>query len=137
MNTQRRFTVADILLWIVTLLGSILLLVALCHTDIARAQNPADALPTLADHEGVGASNGELVSCVVAIISGLIAIWKHTEASTAQKVIKSVILGVEEATKLPEVQAVEQRVKQTIRQKSVDFGVQDTLHAAVNDLTDS
>ena len=86
---------------------------------------PADAPTPLAVY----------VSIVVALASGLVAIWKNNQATKAQKIIRSVVLGVEQATQLPEVRAAEEKIKATIKQKATDLGVQPLLHEIVKDLT--
>lgn len=80
--------------------------------------------------------NGELWSIVIAVVSGLVAVWKNAQANTHQKIAQSVILGVEQASKLPEVATYETKIKDTIRQVATDYGVQPILHDLVQQLTE-
>lgn len=97
--------------------------------------SPADAAPAVTAAADESASTTTIVSIALAVIGGLVAIWKNKQASTAQKITQSVILGVEQATKLPQVQALEKQIKGNIRAKAAELGVQPLLHAVVKDLT--
>jgi|GEM_PF-4886469 len=86
--------------------------------------------------------SGEFWTSLFALVAGLTAIWKHKaanaaqkELTTAQKITQSVILGVEAATKIPEVAEYEKTVKRIIRNKAEELGVQPLLNRAVRDLT--
>lgn len=118
------------------LLASIAIL-ALVHTGTLSAQTATDAAAPVAPASvDDSSSTTTIISVIVAVVSGLVAIWQNKSASTAKKVTQSVILGIEHATKLPEVAAMEKRIKATIRQKATDLGVQPLLHTAVRDLTE-
>lgn len=95
---------------------------------------PVDAAAA-ATATGDATSTTTLVSIALAVIAGLVAIWKNAQASTAQKITQSIVLGVEQATKLPHVQAAEAEIKATIRRKAQELGVQPLLHEIVKDLT--
>ncbi len=76
-----------------------------------------------------------LVSIAIALITGLLAIWQKKEASTAKKITASIVLGVEQATKLPQVQEQERRIKGMIRAHAENLGVEPLLQRVVKDLT--
>jgi hypothetical protein len=73
---------------------------------------------------------------VLAVVSGLFGIWKNRQASTHQKINESLVLGIEQATKIPEVVAFESRIKKTIQASATGYGVQPLLHRIVQDLTE-
>ncbi len=82
-----------------------------------------------------GSSMTTLISIAIALVSGLIAIWQNKQASTARKITASIVLGVEQATKLPQVAAAEKQIKATIRQHAQDAGIQPLLDRLVQNLT--
>ncbi len=97
---------------------------------------PADPAPVVAGPTADDAGGmTTIVSIALALVSGLVAIWQNRKASTAQKVTESLVLGIEQATKLPQVQEAEKRIKGIIRDKATQLGVQPLLHRAVKDLT--
>jgi hypothetical protein len=88
-------------------------------------------------------SNGELWASVIALVSGVLAIWKNhqlnataAQLSTSQKIVKSVVLGVETAMALPEAQVIEAKLKAVIQAKATEYGVQPILHVIVQTLTE-
>ncbi len=97
------------------------------------AADPAPVVVSPSDSAGGPVTT--LVSIALALVSGLVAIWQNRKASTAQKVTESLVLGIEQATKLPQVQDAEKRIKGIIREKATELGVQPLLHRAVKDLT--
>lgn len=118
-------------------LFSVLCLTALCACVFAQtAEAVADAPATVGPAaSATDTSMTTIVSLVLALVGGLVAIWKNSQASTAKKITQSLVLGVEQATQLPEVQHLEQKIKFTIREKAKDLGVQPLLHEVVKDLT--
>ena len=78
---------------------------------------------------------GENVAWVFGLVSGLVAVFKNQALSTSQKSLRAVIVGVEQATKLPAVQAEAQKIKATIQAYAVSHGVHDELHTLVQDIT--
>jgi len=101
------------------------------------AQVAADTVTTAAATAPAddGSSLTTIISVAVALVSGLIAIWQNKQATTARKVTQSIVLGVEQATKLPQVQAAEKQIKATIRRQAEELGVQPILQRVVKDLT--
>lgn len=77
-----------------------------------------------------------LWATVIAFVSGVIAIWKNNAASTHQKINDALVLGIEQATQIPEVAAFESKIKSTIQAKATALGVQPILHRIVQDLTE-
>lgn len=69
------------------------------------------------------------------LIAGLFSMWVKSKLTTSQKVLVSVVKGVEYATSLPEVQAMEQKIKQAITAQATTLGVQADLHAIVQNVT--
>jgi hypothetical protein len=92
----------------------------LAQAEAAPAQPPAESSNMTA-----------IVSVAFALLSGIAAIWQNQRASKTQKIAQSIILGVEQATRLPQVQQLERTVKARIAAKSEELGVKDELHALV------
>lgn len=80
---------------------------------------------------------GALVGIALALVSGLAAIWQNQKATQSQKIAQSIILGVEQATRLPQVQEFEKKVKGTIAQKTRDLGIEKEVDALVQRVTRS
>ncbi len=80
-------------------------------------------------------SGAEVISAVIALATGLIAVWQHKEKKTAQKVSESLVLAIEAATKIPAVADKEKAIKAKIRETVTDLGVQPVVHRLVKDLT--
>ncbi len=81
---------------------------------------------------GAGAS---LWPTIITVASTITAIWKHREASTKQKVAQSLVKVIESATKIPEVQQFEDKIKRLATAEATALGVQDDLHAIVSQIT--
>ncbi len=81
-------------------------------------------------------ATGEFWSALFGLVAGIVAIWRNQTASAHQKVNESLVLAIEQVTKLPEVAAAEQRIKQAIQAKATALGVQPLLHRIVVDLTE-
>ncbi len=117
------------------LLAALAFAFALALPTLAQVA-PADPAPVVAAPATDDAGGmTTIVSIALALVSGLVAIWQNRKASTAQKVTESLVLGIEQATKLPQVQEAEKRIKGIIRDKATQLGVQPLLHRAVKDLT--
>lgn len=120
------------------ILAALVFAFALALPAFAQAAAAADAPIVMGGGnvaEPDGSSLTTIISIVVALVSGLVAIWQRKEASTARKVTESIVLGVEQATKLPQVQAAEKQIKAKIRQQATDLGVEPLLNRVVKDLT--
>lgn len=107
------------------------LLLAVVATTPALAQASAATPAPVADDSSLTT----FVSIGLALVTSLIAIWKNKQASTSRKIVESIVVGVEEATKLPQVRDAEKRVKDTIRAKATELGVEPLLNRVVKDLT--
>jgi hypothetical protein len=81
------------------------------------------------------ANLGLYVGIALALVSGLAAIWQNGKATQNQKIAQSIILGVEQATKLPQVAEFEKRVKGTIAQKTRELGIEKEVDALVQRVT--
>lgn len=81
-------------------------------------------------------ASGEFWSGLFGVVAGIVAIWRNQAASTSRKVSETLVLAIEEATKLPGVAESEQRIKTLIREKATDLGVQPLLHRMVKNLTE-
>lgn len=115
---------------------SSLLRAALCGLLLAVATaTPALAQTAAAAPAAEESSVATLLSIGLALATSLIAIWKNKQASTQRKIVESIVVGVEEATKLPQVREAEKRVKDTIRAKATELGVEPLLNRVVKDLT--
>ena len=80
-------------------------------------------------------ASGDFWSALFGLVAGITAIWKHTELSTTKRALQAVVLGVETATKIPEVAAAETKVKAIIQDKAAQLGIQPILDRVVQDLT--
>lgn len=96
-------------------------------TPIVLAPQPAPALAWYA--------NPTLWATVIAFVTGILGIWQHGEKTKAQKINESLVLGIESATRIPEVAAQEKAIKERIKQYATDAGVQPLLARLVQDLT--
>ncbi|MES2696913.1 MAG: hypothetical protein V4773_25835 [Verrucomicrobiota bacterium] len=108
----------------------------LASPAFSQTANPAPTVVLTAAPATPFYSSSEFWSAIIAAIGGLIAIWKNSQASTSKKVNESLVLAIEEATKIPEVAAFEQRIKGKIRETATKAGVQPVLHRLVKDLTE-
>lgn len=112
-----------------------LLFAALCLAGHAFAQT-VPALVVAAPAAAPFYASGEFWTGLFGLVAGIVAIWRNQAASTSRKVNETLVLAIEEATKLPGVVEAEQRIKQLIRDRATDYGVQPILHRIVKDLTD-
>lgn len=69
------------------------------------------------------------------VAAAIVGVYKSSKLSTAQKVIVATVKGIEYATSLPQVQALEQTVKQAITAQANALGVQEDLHKIVQNVT--
>ena len=81
-------------------------------------------------------STSEFWAGLFAVVTGIVAIWKNNQASTGAKINETLILAIEQATKLPGVSEHEQRIKRLIQSKATELGVHPLLHRLVQDLTE-
>jgi hypothetical protein len=93
---------------------------------LAQASAP-DAIPFYA--------SDTFWAVALALVSGIVAILRNKTATTAQKINAALVLGIEQATQLPEVAAAETKVKNLIRAKAQQAGVEPILNRIVKDLT--
>lgn len=106
---------------------------ALPVSHFAQIEAPA---PSPAAETADSANNlGTLIAIALALVSGLAAIWQNQKATQSQKIAQSIILGVEQATRLPQVQEFEKKVKGTIAQKTRDLGIEKEVDALVQRVT--
>lgn len=104
----------------------------------------ADAVPAASTGFNFAALlNGDVLMGLLTVISTLFGIWKHNAASASdkeltlsQKINQSLVLGIETASKIPEVIAAENKMKAIIQAKATEYGVQPALHRIVQDLTE-
>lgn len=80
-------------------------------------------------------SGPEAISAIIALATGLFAVWQHKEKKTAQKVSESLVIAIEAATKIPAVAAQEKLIKSKIKGIAEDYGVGPVLHRLVKDVT--
>lgn len=107
-------------------------------SQAAEAADGIHALTSAATGETVSApwwSGAEAISAVIALCTGLIAVWQRNEKKTAQKVNESLVIAIEAATKIPAVAAQEKAIKAKIRTVTDDLGVAPLVHRLVKDLT--
>lgn len=81
-------------------------------------------------------ASGEFWTGLFGVAASLVAIWRNGAATNARKINDTLVLGIEEVTKLPGVAEHEQRIKTYLREKATDLGVQPLLHRIVQDLTE-
>jgi uncharacterized membrane protein len=76
-----------------------------------------------------------LVPTVVSFVLGLVALWQNKKKRTTQKILETVIMGVERAATLPPDVISGSKVKDVIRIQAVARGVQPILHDYVQRIT--
>lgn len=96
---------------------------------------PVKATPDAAPVSAPWWSGPEVISAVIALATGLIAVWQRKEKKTAQKVSESLVLAIEAATKIPAVGDKEKAIKARIRTETERLGVAPLVHRLVKDLT--
>ncbi|HEY0966947.1 MAG TPA: hypothetical protein VGD88_06130 [Opitutaceae bacterium] len=95
--------------------------------SVAFAQEAAPAAPWY--------FSGETIAAVIALFTGLVAIWQKGEATKAQKISRTLILGIESATKIPAVAAKQKEIKEEIQRVATRYEVEPVLNALVKQLT--
>lgn len=100
---------------------------AAVDAPVALAPQPASAVAWYA--------NPTLWATAIAFVTGILGIWSHKEKTRAQKINESLIMGIESATRIPEVAAQEKAIKERIKQYAENAGVQPLLARLVQDLT--
>jgi hypothetical protein len=80
-------------------------------------------------------ANGELWTGIIAAVSGIFGIWKHSQLGTAQKVIQSIVKGVEAAETIPGVGEKINHVKASIAARAEAAGVGPQLDVLVQSIT--
>ncbi len=81
-------------------------------------------------------ANEALWSTLFAVAAGVFGIVRNSQLSTHQKINEALVLGIEQATKIPAVAAFENRIKADIQTRAAELGVQPVLHRIVQDLTE-
>ncbi|MDR1279329.1 MAG: hypothetical protein LBK99_00715 [Opitutaceae bacterium] len=119
--------------WILAVVALATLLAIAPH---ALAQDAAAATPaaTAADATPWYLSPS-LFSSVIALLTGAIAIWKNQQASTAQKVSASLVMAIEEASKIPAVADQEKKIKAKVQEVTERYDVGPVVAALVKKLT--
>ena len=79
--------------------------------------------------------SGETIAAVIALFTGLVAIWQKGEATKAQKISRTLILGIESATKIPAVAEKQKAIKEEIQRVATKYEVEPVLNALVKQLT--
>ncbi|HTJ77954.1 MAG TPA: hypothetical protein VL357_03085 [Rariglobus sp.] len=112
----------------------VLLLVLVLHpvTAYAQAAAPAGAAVVVSTP---WYADGTVISSIIAAVMAIFGVWSHTEKTTAQKITESLVVGIEQATKLPKVAAAEAEIKAKIQSVASDYGVQPLLDRIVQDIT--
>jgi len=105
------------------------------RSPVLFAQTEAPAPSPSAEAADSASNLGTLIAIALALVSGLAAIWQNQKATQSQKIAQSIILGVEQATRLPQVQEFEKKVKGTIAQKTRDLGIEKEVDALVQRVT--
>lgn len=77
-----------------------------------------------------------LAPYAVSLVLGLVGIWQNKKKRTTQKVLESVILGVEKAANLPPQIISGDKVKDVIRIQAVAREVEPILHDYVKRVTE-
>lgn len=110
------------------------LLAALFVLAIPLAAHAADTVAATADASPWYFS-GALWSAVIAVAAGALAIWQNKEKRTAQKVSETLVLAIEEASKIPAVAAKEGQIKAKIKEVTTKNGVEPVVNKLVELLT--
>ncbi|MDR2673892.1 MAG: hypothetical protein LBC18_03245 [Opitutaceae bacterium] len=92
----------------------------------------ADAAPAAA---APGWLSTGLVSAVIALITGALAIWQNAEKKTAQKVSETLVLAIEQASQIPAVAEHEKKIKEKIQEVNERYHVEPLVNALVKKLT--
>jgi hypothetical protein len=74
-------------------------------------------------------------SAVIALFTGALAIWQNAEKRTAQKVSETLVLAIEEASKIPAIAEKEKVIKEKIREVNERYHVEPVVAALVRRLT--
>lgn len=79
--------------------------------------------------------NGAMWLALITAALGIAAVWQNKEKRTADKINETLVLGIEAASRIPEVQAYEKKIKQQIQTQAQKAGVQPALDKIVQLLT--
>ena len=80
-------------------------------------------------------ANPTFIGWAFGTVSAIYAVFQAKSATKSQLMLRAAIVGVEHATQLPEVQAVEQKIKGSIQKFAAANGVESELSALVQDIT--
>ncbi len=72
---------------------------------------------------------------IATVIAGIFGICQQAGKKRHQKVIESVVLGVEQFSELEVTKKEVKKLKSAIKQKALEYGVETILHEAVKGLT--
>lgn len=79
--------------------------------------------------------SSELLAGAIAFFSGIIAIWKNEQKKTAQKVSETLVLAIEEASKIPAVAEKEKAIKAKVQEVTQKYNVEPVVKKLVEKLT--
>ena len=108
--------------------------------DITLATaTPAPLLLAQADAPAPAATpwylNGVTWLALISAALGAVAAWQNKDKTRAEKINATLILGIEAASKIPEVERYEKMIKGRIKQEAARAGVQPALDKLVQILT--
>ena len=79
--------------------------------------------------------NGTLWTALIAFVAGAFAIWQNKEKRTAEKVSQTLVLAIEQASKIPEVVEEEKKIKAKIKEVTTKNGVEPIVNKLIDLLT--
>jgi ABC-type nickel/cobalt efflux system permease component RcnA len=94
----------------------------------------ADAAATDGDATPLWLSPG-FYSALIALATGMIAIWQNAAKKTAQKVSETLVLAIEEASKIPAVADKEKEIKKKIQEVNERYHIEPVVKKLVEKLT--
>jgi hypothetical protein len=74
-------------------------------------------------------------SSVIAFVTSVLAIWQGAGKKTAQKVSETLVVAIEEASKIPAVAEHEEKIKAKIREVNERYHIEPVVNALVKKLT--
>jgi hypothetical protein len=77
----------------------------------------------------------DIIAAVIALATGALAIWQNKEKRTAQKVSETLVVAIEQASKIPAVAEKERELKAKIKEVTTKAGVEPVVNKLVNLLT--
>jgi hypothetical protein len=79
--------------------------------------------------------SADLIAAVIALATSALAIWQNKEKRTAQKVSETLVVAIEQASRIPAVAEKENELKAKIKEVTTKAGVEPVVNKLVKLLT--